>query len=134
MEKLEAFGNTLINETCVLSTASEILINIHPPGGSVNGTYVAVGYILFDDKYVLNILTKTWGHLSDVFGIEGLFYAFFILLTCAMVGVFNPKLAIILGMIGLIVTNILGFIFIELSWFVVILLAAGLTLYRMRDN
>ena len=133
VERFAAYGNTLINETCVSSTASTILVNVND-SGPVNGTYVAVGYVLFDDKYTLNILTKTWGHLSDVFGIEGLFYAFFIILTMVMVGVFNPKLAIILGMIGLVISNIIGFMFVELGWLVVILIAAGLTMYRMRDN
>jgi len=133
VERMAAYGNTLINETCVSSTAATILVNVNN-SGPVNGTYVAVGYILFDDKYVLQTLTETWGHLSDKFGIEGLFYAFFIIITVVMVGIFNPKLAIILGMLGLIVSNILGFMFIELGWLVGILFAAGLTIYRMRDN
>jgi len=37
-------------------------------------------------------------------------------------------------MLGLVVSNILGFMFIELGWLVGILFAAGLTIYRMRDN
>ena len=133
VERMAAYGNTLINETCVSSTAATILVNVNN-SGPVNGTYVAVGYILFDDKYVLQTLTETWGHLSDKFGIEGLFYAFFIIITVVMVGIFNPKLAIILGMLGLIVSNILGFMFIELGWLVGIIFAAALTIYRMRDN
>ncbi len=60
VERFAAYGNTLINETCVSSTASTILVNVND-SGPVNGTYVAVGYVLFDDKYTLNILTKTWG-------------------------------------------------------------------------
>ncbi len=102
--------------------------------GSINGTYSAVGYIKFDDEYVLETLTETWGHLSEIFGKEGLFYAFFVILTVAMVGIFNPKLAIILGMIGLVFSNILGFMFINAGWLVVIIIAAILTIYRMRDN
>jgi len=126
-------GQTLIGETCVESTAATILVNVNN-SGSVNGTYSAVGYVLFDDKYTLQILTKTWGHLSEVFGKEGLFYVFFIVLTVVMVGIFNPQLAIILGMIGLIFSNILGFIYIDIGWLSVIIIAAGLTIYRMRDN
>ena len=126
-------GQTLINETCVSSTAATILVNVND-SGSINGTYTAVGYVLFDDMYVLNTLSKTWGHLSDIYGKEGLFYVFFIVLTVVMVGIFSPKLAVILGVIGLVFSNILGFIFIEAGWLVVIIIAAGLTLYRMREN
>uniref|UniRef100_A0A6H1ZIW9 Uncharacterized protein n=1 Tax=viral metagenome TaxID=1070528 RepID=A0A6H1ZIW9_9ZZZZ len=125
-------GQTLINETCVSSTAATILVNVNS-SGSVNGTYTAVGYIMFDDMYVLRTLSKTWGHLSDVYGKEGLFYVFLIVLTCVMVGIFSPKLAIILGIIGLVFSNILGFVFINVGWLVAIIIAAGLTLYRMRD-
>lgn len=126
-------GQTLINETCVSSTAATILVNIHPAGGAVNGTYTAVGYVMFDDMYVLRTMSETWGHLSDVYGKEGLFYVFLIVLTAVMVGIFSPKLAIILGIIGLVFSNILGFVFINVGWLVAIIIAAGLTIYRMRD-
>jgi len=125
-------GQTLINETCVESTAATILVNVNS-SGNINGTYTAVGYIMFSDMYVLQTLSKTWGHLSDKFGKEGLFYVFFIVLTTVMVGIFSPKLAVILGVIGLVFSNILGFIFINAGWLVAIIIAAGLTLYRMRD-
>jgi len=126
-------GNTLINETCVQSTAGTILINVND-SGSVNGTYVAVGYIKFDEPYVLQILRKTWGSLSETFGNEGLFYGFLIILTVAMVGIFAPKVAIILAVIGLVFSSILGFFNMNPSWIIALVIAAGLTIYRMRDN
>jgi len=126
-------GQTLINETCVASTAATILVNINN-SGSVNGTYTAVGYVLFDDMYVLETMSRTWGHLSDVFGDEGLFYTFFILVVCIAVAIFSPKIAIILAIIGLVFTNILGFYFVNVGWLVVLIIGAVLTIYRMGDN
>jgi len=126
-------GNTLINDTCVMSTAGTILVNVNS-SGSVNGTYVAVGYIKFDDPYVLQILRKTWGSLSETFGSEGLFYGFLIILTVAMVGIFAPKLAVILAVIGLVFSSILGFFHMNPSWIIALVIGAGLTIYRMRDN
>jgi len=125
-------GNTLINETCVQSTAGTILININD-SGSVNGTYVAVGYIKFDEPYVLQVLRKTWGSLSEAYGKEGLFYAFLIILTVAMVGIFAPKVAMILAVIGLVFSSMLGFFNMNPSWIIALVIAAGLTIYRMRD-
>ncbi len=125
-------GNTLINDTCVQSTAGTILVNIND-SGSVNGTYVAVGYIKFDEPYVLQVLRKTWGSLSETFGNEGLFYAFLIILTVAMVGIFAPKIAMILAVIGLVFSSILGFFNMNPSWIIALVIAAGLTIYRMRD-
>jgi len=125
-------GNTLINETCVQSTAGTILININD-SGSVNGTYVAVGYIKFDEPYVLQVLRKTWGSLSEKYGKEGLFYAFLIILTVAMVGIFAPKVAMILAVIGLVFSSMLGFFNMNPSWIIALVIAAGLTIYRMRD-
>jgi len=126
-------GNTLINDTCVMSTAGTILVNVNS-SGSVNGTYVAVGYIKFDDPYVLQILRKTWGSLSETFSSEGLFYGFLIILTVAMVGIFAPKLAVILAVIGLVFSSILGFFHMNPSWIIALVIGAGLTIYRMRDN
>ena len=126
-------GQTLIGETCVESTAATILVNVNSTG-VINGTYTAVGYILFDDMYVLETLSKTWGHLSDVFGDEGLFYTLLIVLVCVCVAVFSPKIAVILAIIGLVFTNILGFYFVNAGWLVVLIIGAVLTIYRMRDN
>jgi len=109
------------------------LVNVNSTG-NINGTYFAVGYILFDDKYVLETLSKTWGHLSEKFGNEGLFYVFLIVLVCVCVAVFNPKLAVILAIIGLIFTNILGFYSVNLGWLVVLIIGAVLTIYRMRAD
>ena len=126
-------GNTLINDTCVMSTAGTILVNINSTE-EVNGTYVAVGYIKFDEPYVLQVLRKTWGSLSETFGSEGLFYGFLIILTLAMVGVYAPKIAMILAVIGLIFSSILGFFNMNPSWIIALVIATGLTIYRMRDN
>jgi len=125
-------GNTLINETCVQSTAGTILININSTGG-VNGTYVAVGYIKFDEPYILQVWEETWGSLSETYGKEGLFYGFLIILTVTMVGIFAPKVAIILAVIGLVFSSILGFFNMNPGWIVALVIAAGLTIYRMRD-
>ena len=112
---------------------TQSFVNVNS-SGSVNGAYVAVGYIKFDDPYVLQILRKTWGSLSETFGSEGLFYGLFIILTVAMVGIFNPKIAMILAVIGLVFSSILGFFNMNPSWIIALIIGAGLTIYRMRDN
>lgn len=131
--KMDMAGETLINETCTASTSGTILINVNS-SGPVNGTYTAVGYILFDDKTVLDTLVKVWGSLSETFGDEGLFFGFIIIITLVMVGLFAPKLAVIFGVIGITLVSILGFFNLNPQWIVGLILAAGLTIYRMRDN
>jgi len=63
-----------------------------------------------------------------------LFYGFLIILTLAMVGVYAPKIAMILAVIGLIFSSILGFFNMNPSWIIALVIATGLTIYRMRDN
>lgn len=125
-------GDTLLNETCVASTAGTILVNVNSTG-TVNGTYIATGYVMFDEVYVLDVLAKTWGTLSDVFGKEGLWYSFLLILTLVAVGIFAPKLAVALAVVGIVFSSILGFFNLNIGWVVGLIIAAGLTIYRMRD-
>lgn len=94
----------LCNSTSNLATAS-----ITCAIGSTNGTVTAYGFITRSTtESLVEVMTIFTQRLQDIFGKEGLFLAWFIILTAAMTGLWNPTVGIVITNVAIIFVNIIG--------------------------
>lgn len=131
--------NTLYSN-CTTSTSATMLYNI---GTNVQGnTYIATGYLKFDNEIMTNTLTKTF--LGDFFdplwnrGAEakefGVFLSFLLILALTMIGIWNPITAIIMSILGFFIVSMLGFINLGVQGFITIAILGIIVLYKISRN
>lgn len=75
-------------------------------------------------------LGYTWGGGPQVIGSAGGIFAFFILLAIVGVGTFSAPVAIVMSIVGLIVSNIIGLFSIGIASIIGLIFAGGLILFR----
>ena len=125
-------ANTVINDTCITSTAGTILQTI--PGDTTGNTYIATSYLLFDNPFVLLSFTESFKDEFKKFGLDGIFVTFLMVLLLALVGVWNPAIGGILAFLGLFAAVVLGIFQVSqpVLWSMAIL--AGITILRLNKN
>jgi len=123
-------GDTTVNESCLSTSAGSILVNIGNTTGS--NTYIATGYVLFDDNIVTDILTiidsSVW---KEVYNDDGIFVSIFMLLGLSTVAVFNPIAAIFLGLIAFVTTNILGFFHMNWQYLISAIIIGAILMFKL---
>jgi len=123
-------GDNLINFTCATTTSGTILVNI---GASPEqGTYLAYGTVsgsptLSDKFYEWKISDRGW----DTYGQDGIYMTFFVKIAFAMIGIWNPVVAIVLIVLADIIMWMMGIW--ELSWSVIMvyIIMAGLVIWKL---
>ena len=101
------------NTTCTSSTSGTLLVNIGAVPGE--GIYLAYGTIsgsptLSDQFYELKISEEAW----KAYGQDGIFMTFFIKVAFAMIGIWNPIVAILMIVLADITMFTMGIY--HLSW------------------
>ncbi len=91
-----AVTDLLVNETCVSSSGGTILVNIGTPGSTDGKSYMATGTIQVNPTDVTDILWKIFGRDFKRWGQDGIFVAMFVRMGLALIGVWNPMVALIL--------------------------------------
>jgi len=95
-----------------------------------NGTYVGKGYITRTDsgEHLMEILYSYVGDtIYNRIGIEGVLWAFFLFIGIVMVGVANPGMGILMGILGIVFLNLLNIVSIGITA-VVSVIAIGVIL------
>ncbi len=84
------------------------------------------------DGFLKNTLIQTFSTTWAKFGNSGLFYAVIMVGTAALIGIWNPIIALFFALFGLITMSLVGFIFIPMK-FVITLTAIGLLIaYKLK--
>ena len=123
-------GVTLIEESCLTSTAGTILVTIAENTSS--NTYVATGTAeISDSVFVLQKLSKSFEEGFKAYGLDGLFMTFLLVLTLGLSQVWSPAVAVVFAAVGVLLSIILGIF--SLSYMVVgsFVILAGITIYKM---
>ena len=106
-------GKYELSDTCTISASSTIVYGIVPYNGT---TFTATGYILFDDNVVLKIIQKVYAAARDFFYVEmplvSLFLSAIITITLFFVGLPHPIVSLVLMGAGLIITSLLGLLYV----------------------
>jgi len=107
-------SDTLYNSTCVESTGATIIVNV----AAINGTtYKAVSSIEFeeDETITLDILFKTFGGGSEVFGLMGVFATIILVIIFGFIGKWSPSVSIILVVFSVVLSRLMGLIQIGIT-------------------
>ena len=74
--------------------------------------------VSFDDRY-------------KIFGLEGIFASILVVIGLVMVSLWSPIVAIVAMLVGFIVTNILGILFINWSYAITLIIIGGIAIYKL---
>ena len=121
-------ADTIINESCLTASSGTILVNIGSPD---NVTYIGVGKIQINPTFPTDVLSVSFDAGYQKFGREGIFFTFLIRLVLALVGIWNPVVAIVLLLSADILMMISGLYFMSWETLVVYVALALITMYRV---
>lgn len=128
-----AFRDSVLNTTCVNSSASTILISIAGVAG--NFTYIASSYAMIDGISIpLNSTSVNLNTTYKMFGALGWLITFLLVITLILVGCWHPSVAIVLAVFGIIASVIMNFIYVTWTSIVVLVIIGAIALYRVGNK
>lgn len=122
-------GVVFINESCGTTDAGSLTVNI---GATPTGTYTATSYAVIDEKDLnLKTLSVDFDYTWKTFGLAGIFVSFLLITALALLGLWNIAAAIVLMLVGFIITNILGLIHMQLTWLITLIVLGVIAIIRI---
>jgi len=128
VKRRTAMTDLLINETCVSSSAGTILVNIGTRGSN---TFVATATIEASPEHLEEVLSIHFDDGYKKWGKDGIFAMFFVRLTLAMIGIWNPIVAILLLLVTDIAMVSMGLFGMSKTNIIFYVILAFLTMYRL---
>ncbi len=130
-----ASNDNVVNDTCVSSAASTILV---PLGNSTEigaATYVATGYVDINaQEFITDTLSASFDFTHKVFKEAGIFVTFLLTVALAMIGLFSPIVAVVLATLALFLSNVLGIFHLGWEYLITYIILAGITIYKLGRN
>ena len=133
--KRTSYGDTEINTSCVTAASGSISYSINESVGT--NLYIGTGIIINTDgtEYICgNPYSNSFDERYKDFGDEGIFMSFLIIVVLVMIGLWNPAVAIILAIIGFVVSSLLGIFSIGWGALVTIVILGAVTMYRVNKT
>jgi len=131
--KQNVMGNTVLTNTCPSSVASGTIF--YTITENITGaTYIANSYIQFGNNsnlLSLDTLSVTFDGQYKEWGLEGVFVTFLLLITVAMVGIWNPVVAVFLMLIGIIAAIVMNIFYLSWGAIVALIIIGIIAMYRM---
>lgn len=124
-----AITDVLINNSCITASSGTILVNV---GSDVDGkTFIGTGTIQVNPTDLNQILEKHFKGSFKKYGQDGILISVLVRITLALIGLWNPVVALILLVladVGMVSMGLYG-----MSWTVLIfyLVLAGITMYKV---
>lgn len=126
-------SDRVINNSCVVGTTGSISKNAYTVTGSY--TIFAQGtYILDGQEYFCAQTTFSDDSNADLFGTEGIFMTFFVVLTLAMIGIWSPAASIVLSIIAIIASVIFGIFTLSTPALMIIVVLGILAIMRINKG
>ncbi len=125
-------GDVIFNETCVESSAGNILVNIGTADNDF--TWIGNGFVTIDsNKFVCGTPAFQDDDLGwKFYGEEGVWTSVMMIFTLTAIGLFNPVAGIIFGLFGLIIVNIIGLFHLSAPILWGFILIAGIAMFKAR--
>jgi hypothetical protein len=121
-------GDTTIGNTCETSASGTILVNI---GETLDYTFIATGMISGSPFLLKELLEVSFEEGYKAFGKDGIFATFFLRLALALMGIWNPAIAIALLILADISMMVMGFYSWSWSVLVVYIIMAAVTIFKV---
>lgn len=100
-------NDRVINSSCVAGYTGSISKNAYTVTGSY--TILAQGtFTLNGQEYYCTQTTYTKSDNADLFGENGIFLTFFVVLTLAMIGIWSPSASIVLSLVAVVLSVVFG--------------------------
>lgn len=123
------YSKTLINTSSLTAASGTIII---PIGTPENITYLAQSYITIDGtQYSCGILSRTFGHDKDTWGLDGLLMTTFLLIFIVMATIWAPSIAIIATILVVIASTVLGIFYLSWPYLITLIIIGGIAVYRL---
>lgn len=123
--------DTLLNETCQTAASGTILIGITNVSDT---TYIATGTISINPKFVTDVLSVSYKDGYKKWGQEGILMTFLVRITFAMIGIWNPVVAIILLLFADIGMIAMGLYYMSWETLIVYIIMAFIVMYRVNKS
>lgn len=127
-------ADVAINSSCVDSAGGTILLNIGSAAETVGRTYIATGSIKVNPTWITDIKIASFEDGYKKYGKDGIFLSFLVRLTLALMGIWNPIVAIILLVLADIGMVAMGLYHLEWPTMIVYIILAGITMWRVNKN
>jgi hypothetical protein len=130
VNRLSYGSQTLQCRKCQESSSATLICGI----GSVNGTYTASFYATIDSvtRLIKTLEVNLATLQAKVYGEDGLVLSLFIFLLLAFIGLWNPSVAIVFGIVGLIFSAIIGFIYVPITIILGLVFVGGYLAFKTR--
>lgn len=133
VRRLTTYGEDVIYNSSQSSFSGTLTYN-QSSYNELPGTFIADGSVLYGaDVYLLE--TRSFSYTTDYqyYGMNGVFLTMIILLVIAGVGAFNPAVSIAMLLLGLVVTSMMGIVYIQVTWLVG-MIVVGIIFMMMIDT
>ena len=117
-----------INSSCLTASSGTILVNIGTPE---NVTYIGTGTIALNPSFVTDVVSVSYDEGYKKWGKDGIFVSFLVRLTMAMIGIWNPVIAIILLVLADIGMMAAGLYHMGWETIMVYIIMAVITMYKV---
>ena len=127
------YKDEVLSNNCTSSTAGTLSYTVE---GDMTGTYIATGYIDTNTGYsihALDTLEVSYNQAWQIFGTLGVFMAFLVTLVAGLLGLANPVGAILMSVVGIIISVALGLVHITFVNVAILIIMAGLMMFKMRS-
>jgi hypothetical protein len=99
-------------------------------------TFIGEGFIKFTGNYTTygverGSLSFDLGHLK--YGLSGFYLGFVVVGTLAMVGLFSPVISMVMALFGLVITNMMGLVYLNPTWLIGIGIVGVVYIYSVRQ-
>lgn len=126
----QASGDTVVCSKCETSSSGTLICGI----GSVNTTYTGVFYATISGvtQNIKTLAINLADILASKFKEDGLVLVIFVILLMAMIGSWNPAMAIGLSTVGLVITAIAGWWYTTITIVLGIIFLGGYLMFKVR--
>ena len=128
--KVTTYTDLLINSSSTTSASGTIFLSIGTP---TNNTYTAKCYITLDgQRFICGTPTSyEYGGSWRVYGTNGIFLSFLLIVFLVCVGAWSPVASIVLMLIGFFVSYLTGLFHLSPSILISLIIIGGITLYKL---
>jgi hypothetical protein len=130
VERLAINGTSIVCNNASTSTSGTIVCSL---GSSINSYRIQGFRKVGTREYRINILNVNIGDEIEVFGLEGFMWAFLLLFTLVMFGLWSPVVGIILYLAGMLILGVTQIVYISYDIMIAEMIIGILAIWALKQ-
>jgi hypothetical protein len=127
-------NDTVICNNCTVSSSATLICNMGSASADYSWTfYIRENPIIYVAGGVIEVLLQLRTTIQQAVGLDGVVAAFILTGTLALAGWFNPTVGIVLGLIALVMSYTIGFMYISLGALTVVVIVGIILAVRLKS-